>query len=119
MKYQRGVSLNGLMIGAAIFGVVALVAMKVLPEWIEYGQIKKAVIATAADTSLKEATVAQIRAAYGKRAEIDTIKKITPEELEITKDGSDVVIAFSYSSRVPLFANVSLMFDFEGSSAQK
>ena len=40
MKFQRGVSLNGMLIGSVIFALLALLTMKVLPEWIEYGKIQ-------------------------------------------------------------------------------
>ena len=41
------------------------------------------------------------------------------DDLEITKDGIELVISFSYQKKIPLFSNVSLVFDFEGSSAKK
>jgi type II secretory pathway component PulJ len=47
MKLQRGFSLNTVMIGGVVFAVLALFAMKVLPDWIEYGKVVKAVKATA------------------------------------------------------------------------
>ena len=119
MKLQRGVSLNGLMIGGVIFALVALLAMKALPPWIEYGNLLKAVKGTAADGSLKEASVSQVRAAFGKRAEMDDIKSVTPQDIQVTKEGSELVISFEYSKKVPLFGNTSLVFDFEGSSAKK
>ena len=119
MKLQRGVSLNGLMIGGVIFALVALLAMKALPPWIEYGNLLKAVKGTAADGSLKEASVSQVRAAFGKRAEMDDIKSVTPQDIQVTKEGNDLVISFEYSKKVPLFGNTSLVFDFEGSSAKK
>ena len=78
MKYQRGVSLNGLMFGAVILGVISLGAMKVAPELIEFSQINKAITATANDPGLKDASVAKIREAYSKFAEIDNIKKVAP-----------------------------------------
>lgn len=117
MKSQRGLSLNTMMIGSAVLAVLALLAMKVLPEWIEYGKVVKAVKATAMDTSLKESSVLQVRAAFAKRADIDEIKSISDKDLEITKEGGELVIAFAYSKKVPLFGNTSLVFDFEGSSA--
>lgn len=119
MRFQRGVSLNGLLIGSAILGVVALVAMKVLPEWIEYGKIVKAVKSTAGDGSLKEASLAQVRVSFDKRRELDDIKSIAATDLSITKDSGELVISFAYEKKVPLFANVSLLFDFEGSSAKQ
>ena len=119
MKYQRGVSLNGLMVAAVIFGLLALGVMKVAPELIEFGQIKKAIVATASDPALKDASVAKIREAYSKFAEIDNIKRVGPNDIDVTKDGSDVVISFAYTTKIPLFSYVSLVFDFEGNSKQK
>lgn len=116
MKLQRGFSLNALMIGGAAIGVLALLAMKIVPEYMEYGTVVKTVKATAADTSLKDASVAQVRTSFAKRAEIDSIKSISEKDLDITKEGGELVISFAYTKKVPLFKNVSLVFDFEGAS---
>ena len=85
MKFQRGFSLNTMMLGGAAVAVLALLAMKIAPEYMEYGTVVKAVKATAADTGLKEASVAQVRASYAKRAEIDNIKSLSEKDLDITK----------------------------------
>jgi hypothetical protein len=82
----------------------------------EYGAVVKAVKATATDASLKEASVAQVRTAYSRRAEMDNVKSITPQDLDITKEGGELVISFAYTRKVPLFHNVSLVFDFAGAS---
>lgn len=119
MRFQRGVSLNGVMIGGVVFALVALLAMKALPPWIEYGNLVKAVKGTATDGSLKEASVSQVRAAFAKRAEMDDIKSVTAQDIQVTKEGNELVISFEYSKKVPLFGNTSLVFDFEGSSAKK
>ncbi len=116
MKLQRGFSLNTLMIGGAVLFGIALLAMKVAPEYMEYGAVLKAVKATATDTSLKDASVAQVRKSYAKRAEIDNIKSLSEQDLDITKEGGELVISFAYTRKVPLFHNVSLVFDFEGAS---
>ena len=118
MKFQRGVSLGGLMVGGVIFALLALLTMKVLPEWIEYGKIVKVVKATAADSGLKDAPLAQVRASFEKRADIDVIKSVTAQDLKISKGGGELTISFAYTKKIPLFANVSLFFDFEGSSAK-
>jgi hypothetical protein len=119
MKFQRGIGLNTLMLGGAVLALASLLLMKALPPWMEYGNLVKAVKGTAADTSLKDATVTQVRAAFSRRADMDDIKSVTPQDLDITKEGGELVISFSYEKKVPLFANVSLVFDFEGSSSAK
>ena len=117
MKNQRGLSLNALMLGGAALALISLLAMRAIPPWIEYGNLVKAVKGTAADTSLKDATVAKVRDAFTRRAEMDDIKSVTALDLDITKEGGELVIAFKYERKVPLFHNVSLVFDFEGSSS--
>jgi hypothetical protein len=119
MKLQRGFSLSSLMVAGLIFALAALLTMKVLPEWIEYGKAVKAVKATAADSSLGEASPAQVRAAYAKRADIDEIKSVSAEDLDVTKEAGELIISFAYTKKIPMFGNMSLVFDFEGSSAKK
>ncbi|MDK9703585.1 MAG: DUF4845 domain-containing protein [Sulfuritalea sp.] len=119
MKFQRGVSLNAIVLTGAALALVALLAMKALPPWMEYGNAVKAIKGTATDASLKDATMAQVRAAYGRRADMDDVKSVAPADLDITKEGGELVISFKYEKKVPLFANVSILYDFEATSAKQ
>lgn len=114
-KYQSGVSLSGLLMSAVVLAVVAMLGMKVGPEYLEYYQIVKVVKRVANDPA-GQATVAEVRRAFDNFAVVDNIKAITAQDLEVTKEGGTLVISFGYERRVPLFHNVSLMFDFQGSS---
>lgn len=115
MKYQRGITLSGLLVGGFILVVVAMLGMKVVPDVIEYYKIKKIVASTAANSSGK--TVSEIRTIFSKYADVDQVQAITPADLDISKEGNEVVVAFAYEKRIPLFMNVSLLIDFQGSSA--
>lgn len=119
MKRQRGVSLSGLLIGLFIIMVVALLGMKVAPSTIEYYKILKAVKAVGQDSSVKAGSVMDVRVAYTRRMQVDDFTKVEPADLEITKDDSgELLISFAYVDKIPLFANVSLTIDYEGSSAK-
>jgi hypothetical protein len=114
---QTGVSLSGLLVWAVILSILALLGMKVIPELIEYANIAKTVKSIANDPAAKT-SVAAVRKAFDRYANIDNITAITPQDLDVTKEGNDLVISFAYERRVPLFPNVSLMLYFEGSSKQ-
>lgn len=115
MHRQRGVALSGLLMWGVVIALVAVLGMKVGPEYLNYFNILKAVKSVAATSSGK--TVAEIRTAYGKQADVGYIKSLQATDLDISKDGNDIVISFAYESRIPLFANVSLLIDFQGSSS--
>ncbi|HXC41869.1 MAG TPA: DUF4845 domain-containing protein [Burkholderiales bacterium] len=116
LRRQRGVSFMGLIIGAVIVIFLALLGLKVAPAYIEYFSVKKAVTGIASSPDAK-GTVGDIRKSFDKRAQIDDITVVSGADLEVSKEGSDVVISFAYPKKVPLFANVSLYFDFAGSSS--
>jgi len=116
MKRQRGVSLSGLMMGIALLIPIALLGMKVTPSVIEYNKILKAAKSVAQNSALKGAGVGEVRKAFEKYQEIDNFKMVGPADIEVTKEGGDLVIAFAYQDKLPLFANVSLLIEYEGSS---
>lgn len=98
-----------------VISLVAVLAMKVVPEYVTYFKIVKATKAVALNSGDK--TVPEIRASFAKYMDVEQVSTITPSDLDISKEGNAVVISFSYEKRIPLFYNVSLLIDFEGSSA--
>ena len=114
---QSGVSLSGLLVGCFIIGIVAMLGLKLAPSVIEYFQIMQVIKGTAKDSSLRGATVADVRKAFQNRASIERIQDVQPADIDVTKDGNDLVLSFAYSKRIPLFANVNLLIDFEGTSS--
>ncbi len=117
IQKQRGLTLTGLIFVGGLLFMLAILGMKVAPDYIEYYTTLQNVRATAQDPGLKDAGVAQIRGAYLKRLQISGGGIVKPEDLDISKEGGDVVISFSYSKKIPLFSNINLLIDFEGSSA--
>jgi hypothetical protein len=61
-------------------------------------------------------TPQEIRRAFDSRATIDDITAIKAADLDITKEGNEIVISFAYRKEVPLFANLGVYMDFAASS---
>lgn len=116
-KYQGGVTLGGLLTVCIVLGLVALLGMKLTPDVLEYFAIQKTIKAIAQDPALKDAGVSDVRKSFDNRAPIDRIESIKGEDLDISKEGGQIVIAFAYPKKIPLFGKVSLLIDFEGTSA--
>lgn len=113
---QLGISFPVVFLLGVVLALGAVGAMKIAPAYMDFLTAKKAIAAIAASEG-RAGSVGDVRKAFDRRANIDNITVVTPGELEITKDGGDLVIAFAYSQKIPLFANVSLVIDFKASTA--
>ena len=118
MQKQRGISLSGLLFVAVLVAFFGAAALKLLPDVLDYLAIVKDIKATAQDPTLREASPADIRRAFDRRILIDNVSGIYGSDLDIIKQGTDITINVAYQKKVPLFRNVSLVIDFEGSSAK-
>jgi hypothetical protein len=113
---QRGVSFPVIFLIGVVVALGAVGAMKVGPAYMDFATAKKAIDAVAGSEG-RTGNVTEMRKAFERRANVDNITVVTPGDLEISKEGGEVVIAFAYSQKIPLFANVSLLIDFAASSA--
>ena len=113
---QRGVSLSGLLIWGFLITVVVILGMKVVPDVIEYFKVKKAITTVAQDGKL--ASVTDVQNAFNRFADIDQISVVNGKDLEISREGNAYVVSVSYERRIRMFGPVSLVIDFEASSAK-
>lgn len=113
---QHGVTLTGLLLWSVVIIVITIFGMRLIPAYIEFAAVKRAMVATASDPALKEAGISALRQGFNKRASIDDIKSVAGKDLVIEKQNNQVVIRASYTVKKPLFANISLLIDFEASS---
>jgi Domain of unknown function (DUF4845) len=116
MKRQRGLGMVGVLIVLVLVLVVGITLMRVIPAYIEFMAVKKVLASMAAGGDLDKPSVKEIRDAFERRAAIDNITSVKGEDLEVAKDGTRTVVSASYTTRIPLVANVSLLLDFNASS---
>jgi len=110
---QSGVSLTGLIFILAIGGLIAVLAMKLVPSVTEYMAVKKAIVAAKTAST----TPAEVRTSFDKNAEIGYITSISGKDLEITQNNGAIEVSFAYEKKIPLVGPASLLLDFEGSTA--
>ena len=119
MKKQLGVSLGGLMMVCFVLVFVALLGFKLFTPYMQYFSIEKTFKSMAVDPEVRGGTRSQAMAAWSRYSLIENITAISGDDIEITKEGNDVVLSTSYSAKVPLFANISLLIDFNPTSASR
>lgn len=113
---QQGLTMFGFLFVAIVFVVAAMLAMKLVPAYVEFFSVKKILNAMAQDGDLRDKSNAEIRSSFSRRAGIDYVSAVKPEDLFIDRSGGVPVISVAYEFRTPLIANISLVVDFSASS---
>jgi Domain of unknown function (DUF4845) len=114
-KRQRGLSLIGVLFVGLIVVFLLLVGAKLVPAIVEYLAIERAVQKIKNEGS----TVGDIRSAFDRHATIDDIKSINSKDLDITKEGDQIVISYAYAYNVQILDNVRLVIDFAGTTRDR
>lgn len=115
---QRGLSFSGFLFGAVILVLVSITGLKLIPVYIQNEQIKNLFVVIANDPEMQGASMRDIKLSFDKRASIDDIKAITADDIEIVKENGRLHLSATYTVKVPLAGNVSLLLDFNPTSAK-
>jgi uncharacterized protein DUF4845 len=118
MRKQQGLTVSGFVLWAIVVIALVVLGIKVGPAYFEYYAIQRTFKTLANDPLLQTGQRSDVSRAFSNRAMIDNMPSVSPDELEVTKDDSKLVISASYSVRIPLFGNVSACLDFNPSSAK-
>jgi hypothetical protein len=110
-QQQRGLTFLGLLIVGIVLAFAGVVLAQVVPTYIEYLAVQKAVDKSSAGT-----TVSEVRSLFDKAAQIDDIRTISARDLEVSKDGDRVVVSFAYSREIHLAGPAHLVMKYEGRS---
>ena len=106
---QRGLSFLGLVFVIALNVDVMAVGAQSVPVFLEYQAIVKAANKAAREGN----SVADVKAGFNRSAQIDDIKSITGEDLEVTKINDRVVVGFEYSREIHLVGPAYLTYRFK------
>ena len=116
MHKQRGMTFIGLVFVIAGIVFVAVIGMKLLPAYMEYMSVKKAITKIAKEPTFASMSNKDIVDTFDRSATIDNISVVKGRDLDITKDESGTVVSVEYQTIVPLVANVSALLDFEATT---
>ncbi len=104
LQSQRGVSLSGLIVGLAVIFGLAVLGMRVFPSIMEYRSAKEGIMSA----KRQGGTVNDMRNAFNKHADVNTITTIDAKDLIVTKNNGEIELSFDYENKITLFTDVYL-----------
>ncbi len=113
---QRGLSMIGFLFVAAVVLVVALIAFRMIPSYIEYFTVQKALEGALADSN--DLSTATIRRAMDRRLAADYADAVEGKDVEVMREGNKIIASVAWEKRLPLVGNVSLLLDFYATASR-
>lgn len=119
VKKQSGITFIGFIIVAAVLISIILAGVKIVPDYIEYGGVKKAIQRIGSDPNFDSMSKKEIADAFDKAAVATYVTVIKGSDLVISKDASGKqVVTAEYQVVKPLAFNLSALMDFKASTAK-
>jgi sensor histidine kinase regulating citrate/malate metabolism len=110
-KKQRGISFITVLFIVGVLAAAGVMVMQAFPSVLEYQAALKAI-----NKAQQGATVAEVRSIFDKAADIDSITAIKGRDLEIAKEGDQVIISFAYDKEFHMFGPAYLLLKYRGTS---
>ena len=112
---QSGLTIIGFVLVAAIVLSIAMIGFRVMPSYIEYFSVEKTLRQTLTNAR-DNPTLDQLRKDFDLKASADYIDSVRGRDLELTREGNELVLTASWTSTLHLVGNVSILLEFEASA---
>lgn len=116
MRRQHGLTMIGFLFVVAVVLVTALISFRMIPAYIEWYTIQKALDAAVADTN--DPTLNNIRRSMERKLNADYAEAVAAKDVEVTKTGNTITASVSWQKKLPLAGNVSILIDFDASASR-
>lgn len=105
---QHGMTLIGMLLVAGLLGFSAVVAMKLLPLYMDAGKINAAIENLSPDAVKKGE--AEIYKRINAQLAVDSVKDFQPEEsVSVEKEAGKIVVTAEYELRKPMFGGLDVV----------
>ena len=106
---QRGITVIGMLLLIIVIAFVALIAMKVVPMYIQMFTVKSTIESIRKEPQLTQMSTTDIHNAIQKRFDIGYVDNITARDLKIRNDGGGRVLDLVYQDERDLFYGLSVV----------
>jgi membrane-associated HD superfamily phosphohydrolase len=114
---QRGLSMIGFLFVTVVVVTCVMLGFRVTPAYIEWYSVTKALEDSLVEVKDLNSTK-EIRSAFQRHADAGYIDSVSGKDIEVTKDKNQVTASASWTRKLPLVANVSLLIEFEASATR-
>ena len=113
---QRGLSMIGFLFVAAVLMVCALLAFRMIPAYIEYYTVQRALESALASTP--DPNQNTVRRAFDLKLAADYVDSVTAKDVQVAKSGNQITASVAWEKKLPIVHNVSLLMEFNAEASR-
>ena len=114
---ERGLTIVGFVLVAAVAIIFIAVGARMVPAYIEYYSVQKSL-----EKSLQDAKdpsqIADVRRSFTKYIQTDYIDSVNASDVDVQKVGNEITATVIWARKLHLVGNVSLYLDFEATATR-
>lgn len=116
-RNSRGITLLGFLIMLCVAGFFAYCVMKLVPVYIEYFGVAKAMEQVRQEPGAAQKSVEEIRRDLNVKFDLQYVdeKDIPPQAIQVKREATGPVLRIAYEKRVPFMYNIDLVASFDKS----
>jgi Tfp pilus assembly major pilin PilA len=115
-RRERGITLIGFIFVAIVVVTVALIGFRVLPAYIEYYSVQKA-LQTALDDS-PTGNLAEIRRAFDRKLSAGYVESVRPTDIQVSRQGNVITASIEWQRVLHMIGNASILLEFDATASR-
>jgi len=114
-RYSRGITLLGFIIMLCVAGFFAYIVMKLVPVYVEYFGVVKAMEQIRNEPGAAQKSVEEIRRDLNVKFDLQYVdeKDIPPQAIQVKREATGPTLRIAYEKRVPFMYNIDLVASFD------
>ena len=115
---QRGLTILGFLLLAAVVVIFAMVGFRVVPSYVEYYSVKKALDDTMRGGNVDPNNLAAFRAELARRLQTSYVEDVKSADAVIQRTGNQITAELAWERRLHMVGNAYILLEFQVTSTR-
>ena len=115
---QRGLTILGFLLVAAVVIIFAMVGFRVVPSYVEYYSVKKSLDDTMRGGNVDPNNLQAFRAELARRLQTSYVENVKANDAVVRRDGNQITAELAWERRLHMFGNAYILLEFEVTSSR-
>jgi hypothetical protein len=117
-KTQGGLTILGFVLVAAVVIIFAMVGFRVVPSYIEYYSVKKALDDTMRSGNVDPNSLQAFRSELARRLQTSYVENVKATDAIVQRSGNQISAELAWERRLHMFGNAYILLEFEVTSVR-